>query len=143
MIFSFHLFSRSGEQIYHQQWKRLAQSSHHNIEDDAKLMFGMLFSLKAFVGKLSPHSDEAQFHHYTTGSYKLNYMETLSGLKFVMLTDNKTVGNIANELKEIYAKFYVKYVSKNPTYNLGDPITSEIFREKLDQYVRSLPFFRL
>ena len=51
----------------------------------------MLFSLKAFCGKLAPASDEAQFHHYSTGSYKLNYMETLSGLKFVMLTDNKTV----------------------------------------------------
>ena len=83
------------------------------------------------------------FHHYSTGSYKLNYLETLSGLKFVMLTDNKTVGNIQPELSEIYRTLYVKYVSKNPCYKLNDPITSDVFREKLDQYVRSLPFFRL
>ena len=43
------------------------------------------------------------FHHYCTGSYKLNYFETLSGLKFVMLTDNN-VGDIQQELREIYCK---------------------------------------
>jgi hypothetical protein len=44
------------------------------------------------------------FHHYVTGSYKLNYLETMTGLKFVMLTDNKSVGDIQKELLYIYSQ---------------------------------------
>lgn len=41
------------------------------------------------------------FHEYRTGSYKLNYFETASGLKFVLNTD-LAVGDIRDELKSIY-----------------------------------------
>ncbi len=36
---------------------------------------------------------------------------------------------------------FVEYVVKNPMHNLGEPIKSELFNEKLDQYVKSLPYF--
>ena len=36
---------------------------------------------------------------------------------------------------------YVEYVIKNPAHVLGEPITSELFYEKLDAHVRALPAF--
>lgn len=41
----------------------------------------------------------------------------------------------------LYFQIYVEYVVKNPLTELGEPITSELFRTKLDEYIRGLPFF--
>lgn len=142
MIFNFFLFNRAGDCLYFQEWKRLARSSNHSSDANAKLMFGMLFSIKNFCERISPRPSVTGFRHYSTGAYKLNYYETMSGLKFVMLTDNN-VGDIQSELREIHSKFYIRYALKNPCYAIGAPITNEVFKEKLDEYVRSLPFFRV
>jgi hypothetical protein len=101
-------------------------------------MFGMLYSLKDFVKRISPSvpsvpcptstcalvgaafSDSAQaltpllvsvfptsthryegFRHYITGSYKLNCVESMTGLKLVLTTD-VNVGDIQQDLREIY-----------------------------------------
>ncbi|KAL7983019.1 hypothetical protein Chor_013625 [Crotalus horridus] len=61
-----------------------------------------------------------------TSKYKLHYYETPSGLKVVMNTD---------------LGIYVEYVVKNPLCSLNETIQSELFRNKLDSFVRALPFF--
>ena len=38
-------------------------------------------------------------------------------------------------------QIYVEYVIKNPMCPLGETITSELFKTKLDEYVRGLPIF--
>ncbi|KAG8141051.1 hypothetical protein E2320_003655, partial [Naja naja] len=75
-----------------------------------------------------------------TSKYKLHYYETPSGLKVVMNTD-LGVGNIQEILHQIYSYIYVEYVVKNPLCGLNESIQSELFRNKLDSFVRSLPFF--
>ncbi|RMY87109.1 hypothetical protein D0862_10774, partial [Hortaea werneckii] len=53
--------------------------------DDAKLIFGTLFSLRRMVRQLG--GEEDAFLSYRTGEYKLHYFETPTQLKFVLLTD--------------------------------------------------------
>uniref|UniRef100_UPI0039BF4DC7 trafficking protein particle complex subunit 1 isoform 6 n=1 Tax=Mus musculus TaxID=10090 RepID=UPI0039BF4DC7 len=38
-------------------------------------------------------------------------------------------------------ELYVEFVVKNPLCPLGQTVQSELFRSRLDSYVRSLPFF--
>lgn len=40
-----------------------------------------------------------------------------------------------------FSQLYVEFVVKNPLCPLGQTVQSELFRSRLDSYVRSLPFF--
>lgn len=64
-------------------------------------MYGMLFSIKSFVTKISPLDVNKGFLCYKTSKYALHCFETPTGLKFVVNTD---VGaqNIRDFLKQVY-----------------------------------------
>lgn len=48
------------------------------------------------------------FISYRTGGYKLHYYETVSSVKFVMLTDTG-MANMRNVLHQIYVNLYVEF----------------------------------
>jgi len=64
---------------YHQQKKKSAKM----LQQEKKLMWGLLYSTKAFVKMLTPRKlDETEtepFSSFTTKEYKLHYLETLTG----------------------------------------------------------------
>lgn len=105
-------------------------------KDDAKLLFGVIFSLRGMVRRLGGPDDE--FIAYSTGEYKMHYYETPTSLKFCMLTDLKT-GNLRVVLHQIWANLYVEYVVRNPlspvehTGGLG--VNNELFEMGLDRFV--------
>ncbi|KAG4438535.1 hypothetical protein IFR05_005959, partial [Cadophora sp. M221] len=65
-----------------------ARPTRLSAQDDAKLIFGTIFSLRNMVRKLGGPDDS--FISYRTGQYKLHYYETPTSIKFVMLTDTQT-----------------------------------------------------
>ncbi|KAK0722973.1 sybindin-like family protein [Lasiosphaeria miniovina] len=107
--------------------------------DDAKLIFGTVFSLRNMVRKLG--GDDDAFISYRTGQYKLHYYETASSLRFVMLTDTTTL-SMRSVLHQIYINLWVEYVVKNPLapveHKGGDGVKNELFELGLDQFVRGL-----
>jgi trafficking protein particle complex subunit 1 len=85
MIYCFYLFNRDGVCLYYEDWNRVRKPK--SIPEEHKLIFGLLFSLKATVLAMSPKQATEGLHCYTTATYKLNYFETMTGLKFVLITD--------------------------------------------------------
>ncbi|MCJ1354335.1 MAG: TRAPP subunit bet5 [Icmadophila ericetorum] len=108
-------------------------------EDDAKLIFGTVFSLRGLVRKLGGPEDS--FISYRTGLYKLHYYETPTSLKFVMVTDTKT-GGLRVVLHQIYVGLYVEYVVKNPLSPVEHPrgvgVNCELFELGLEQFINGL-----
>ncbi|XP_043933222.1 trafficking protein particle complex subunit 1 [Protopterus annectens] len=133
------IFDRNGTCLHYSEWNRKKQAG-ISKEEEYKLMFGMLFSIRSFVGKMSPVDMKEGFLSFQTSKYKLHYYETPTGLKFVLNTD-LGVQNIRDILHQIYSNIYVEYVVKNPLCAQNEPIQSELFRTKLDNFIRGLPFF--
>lgn len=105
-------------------------------------MYGMIFSIKSLLSRLSTVSSKESFTSYSTSKYKLHFFETATGLKFVLNTDT-SVGNLTDTLRNIYSKVYVEYVVRNPLCKTGEPISCDLFTSELDTYVKSLPFFKV
>lgn len=142
-----YIFNRNGVCLLYREWNRPLRTL--NIQQDQKLMFGLLFSLKSLTSKMDPVCAEkvslgvpqlagqgCAFHSFRTNTYKLSFMETPSGIKLILVTHPRT-GDLRESLKYIY-NLYVEYVVKNPLYNPGTPIRCELFNTTLDQYVRGL-----
>jgi len=107
--------------------------------DDAKLIFGTVFSLRNMVRKLG--GDDDAFVAFRTAHYKLHYYETASNLRLVMLTDTATP-SMRNVLHQVYINLWVEYVVKNPLspveHKRGVGVKNELFEVALDQFIRGL-----
>ncbi|XP_071950229.1 trafficking protein particle complex subunit 1-like isoform X2 [Antedon mediterranea] len=138
-IFNLYIFDRNGTCLCYQEWMRRKQSG-ITKDEEFKLMYGMLFSIKSFINRISPVDTKDGFLSFSTNSYKLHFYETPSGLRFVINT-SLNVGCLRETLQQIYSNIYVEYVVKNPMCALDKPIESEIFLSKLDTFIRDLPAY--
>lgn len=161
VVFSFYIFDRHAECIYKRTWLSRPVSiaskisrpasevpalqngtyaglghSSRATDDDAKLLFGTVFSLRNMVRKLG--GDDDNFVSYRTSQYKLHFYETPTNIKFVMLTDTKSP-SMRIALQQIYINLYVEYVVKNPLSPVEHPggvgVNNELFERSLEQFV--------
>ncbi|KAK8872692.1 snare-like protein [Apiospora arundinis] len=118
---------------------RDVRSAATRAKDDAKLIFGTVFSLRNMVRKLG--GDDDAFISYRTAQYKLHYYETPSCLRFAMLTEPGAL-SMRNVLHQIYINLWVEYVVKNPLspveHKNGEGVKNEMFELGLDKFVRGL-----
>ncbi|CAH0026801.1 hypothetical protein V2G26_013903 [Clonostachys chloroleuca] len=141
-VYSFYIFDRHTECIYMKSWLPTTDrpaSSQTTSSDDAKLIFGTVFSLRNMIRKLG--GDDDAFISFKTANYKLHYYETPSNLRFVLLTDTGTL-SMRNVLHQIYINLWVEYVVKNPLspveHKGGEGVKNELFELGLDQFIRGL-----
>jgi len=141
-IYNLYIFDRNGSLLFYHEWIRRKHTS-MSKEEEAKLLYGMLFSLKSFCSKLSPTDMKKGFSSYKTNIYRLNLYETPSSLKFVLNTDNEASQSEVEELLSgLYCQVYVEFASKSPMLVPGEIITSNLFRTKLDQFMRTSSLFK-
>ncbi|KAM9834713.1 trafficking protein particle complex subunit 1 isoform X2 [Syngnathus typhle] len=124
-VHNLYIFDRNGKCLYYNEWNRKKQAG-ISKEEEYKLMYGMLFSIRSFVSKMSPLDSKEGFQSFQTSRYRLHYYETPSGLKFVMNTD---------------LSLYVENIVKNPTCVLGNTLDSDLFSTRLDAFIRALPYY--
>jgi len=111
------------------------------FDEEAKLVYGVVLSLRNMIKKITGRDE--QFVNYRTSSYKLHVYETLSGYKFVMLSDPNT-DSLRFVLRQIYVGPFLEYVVRNPLVEMDSRaygIDNEYFRSSTDRLVRGLSVF--
>ncbi|KIJ49367.1 hypothetical protein M422DRAFT_225009 [Sphaerobolus stellatus SS14] len=111
------------------------------FDEEAKLVYGVILSLRNMVKKLSGR--EEQFVAYSTSTYKLHLFETLSGYKFVLFTD-PNVESLRFVLRQIYTGPFLEYVVRNPLAEMDSRehgIDNVHFRNATDRLLRGLSIF--
>ncbi|KAI6205492.1 hypothetical protein M3Y94_00798400 [Aphelenchoides besseyi] len=133
-IYNLYIFNKDGGCIVYKEWNR-EKRSEMSREEEFKLVYGMLLSLRSFSTKLSTKGGTQLVRGYRTSAYKMNYLETGTLLKFVLNTDPDAVG-ISELLRDIYTTF-VETILRNPLVNTTEEISSELFYSRLDEVVKS------
>jgi len=111
------------------------------FDEEAKLVFGVVSSLRNMIKKLSGR--EESFVSYRTSTYRLHLFETLSGYKFIMFSDPNT-DSMRFVLRQIYAGPFIEYVVRNPLMTMDSKeagIDNEHFRNATDRLMRGLSVF--
>lgn len=85
-------------------------------------------------------SNSGVFRSYTTSAYRLHYMETATGVRFVLLSDPK-VDSLVDELSKLYS-IYVDTAVKNPLYRMGTLITCASFVDAVKSFIENSKFFK-
>ncbi|KAI1822963.1 snare-like protein [Xylaria intraflava] len=135
-----HATSLAADQQKQQQQQQSPSKPRRNKSaDDAKLIFGTVFSLRNMVRKLG--GDDDAFISFRTAQYKLHYYETPTNLRFALLTEPNAF-SMRNVLHQIYINLWVEYVVKNPLspveHKGGEGVRNEMFELGLDKFIRGM-----
>jgi hypothetical protein len=141
MLFNFYIYNSRGKCLFYKEWRRPFYSLADDPEEERKLVFGMLFSLKDLTGKMSPQNSMDGLHAIRTNAYTLHHFQSVSGLMFV-LNSEPSIANMHTNLKEIYATLFIEYVSRNALYQFSpnQPIECPLFERKLEEYLKAHSF---
>ena len=148
MIISVFVFNRFGDCIYSgdcQKPGKLKTTHTAKEENSFKLAAGLVHSVKHFIQTMTKKDQLTDgFFSLQTSLYKLHHYESLTGYRFVVLTDPSVqLSSMKQPLRDLYGHIFVEHVAKDPSYQHAKNcvILNENFHEQLLRFVRQLPFF--
>ena len=137
MLYSLYVFNRRGVCLFNKEWNGLKREDEGG--EFKRLIFGMLYSVNEMVDKMAPRKSGDGLLAIKTDSYTLHSYETLTGYRFILVTDN-AAGDLRQNLHHIYAQLWVECVVKSPVQDptAGGRVGSPLFEQQLDKYVGGL-----
>lgn len=97
------------------------------------MLASMFHSLFAISCKLSPVEKSSGIELLETKSFKIHCFQSITGVKFLVLTDPRVL-NMDAFLKKVY-ELYSDYALKNPFYSLEMPIRCDLFETNLQKHL--------
>ena len=135
MLFTFYIFNRWAECISYIEWHRESP----NTEGQNKLCSGLVSSLQLMMRMMTTRGDESEFRSMTTHDYRLHYLETITGFRFVLLSHPRhPTAQMHQLLKEFYSEVFVEWVVKDVKYShqQGVMIESAQFLKETNDFMR-------
>ncbi|MBW0564488.1 hypothetical protein O181_104203 [Austropuccinia psidii MF-1] len=113
------------------------------FDEEVKLVYGVIFSLRNMVRKLAGKNEP--LHCYTTSTYTLHLLTTPSNHTFALFT-SPMKESLRSVLKNIWRTAWLDFVIRNPLISIdsnksGRGIDNQMFRRAVDNQLRALPFF--
>lgn len=158
-IHAFYIFDRHCLCIYSREYNHTQPSqgsvNQNNDSDMAKLLFGIVYSLKNLSAKLGPASPEDSLaeslfpastnalRSFSTGKYRVHFYESLSNFKFTLVTDLE-VDNLQPQLWDLYSEIFVKQVLQNALFPVefgASKLNDPEFITLTDKFLSSLPAY--
>ncbi|XP_002740166.1 trafficking protein particle complex subunit 4-like [Saccoglossus kowalevskii] len=100
------------------------------LSSNERIMLASMFhSLFVISCQLSPDVRSSGIEVLEVDTFKLHCFQTLTGIKFIVLTDPRQ-GGVESLLKKIY-EIYSDFALKNPFYSLDMPIRCELFESNI------------
>lgn len=90
------------------------------------------------IWKLPP--DWSEFRSFRPSFRPSNETHCRFSLRFVLNTDTAATA-VKEFLQQYYAKIWMEFVVKNPLWSPGMPVTSDLFKQKSDQFIRQSALF--
>lgn len=145
-LYAFYIFDRHCNCIYSREYPQGTAPgavNGNNDSDMAKLLFGMIYSLKNLALKLGGPDELNHLRSFSTGHYRVHFLESLSNYKFALVSDLVT-DNLQTPLWELYLNIFVKTVVFNALapVEFGDnKLSNSAFIEETDKYLQALPMY--
>lgn len=146
-IYAFYIFDRHCNCIYSREFSQTAGDpgsvNQNNDSDVAKLLYGMVTSLKNLSHKLGPEGSANMLRSFSTSRYRLHFSESLLNFKFALVSD-LAAENLQSALWHLYSEIFINTVVFNALspVEFGDnKIKNVSFIRSSDNYLRSLPQF--
>lgn len=136
MIYSISIF-KGRELVHHEpvHYKTAALDT-----DAKKLLVGMLSAVSGIVAMLSGSEPSAKFEVLTTSEYRIDYHETPTGYKFVVMSDlslTLTRAEIRGEFDRLYKLLFVPLVVRNPFFK-PNILTGDLRDSHCDVFISEL-----
>ncbi|CEF62333.1 Trafficking protein particle complex subunit 1 [Strongyloides ratti] len=122
-IYNFYLFNKYGKCIYYKDFQRVRKND-MDQEEEFKLIYDSIQQLKS----------------YTTNSYKMFYMETLTEYRLIINTD-PDASNIHDLLQSIY-KSFAEIIVSNGLIDPNDKVNCEDFENTINHLITSHPSYQ-
>ena len=107
------------------------------LNGNEKLILASIFhAIYAMGCQLSPELNSSGIRELETDQFKLHCFQSMTGLKFLALTDTRQV-KVDEFLKRSY-EIYSDYALKNPFYSIDQPIWCPLFQQAVQQAIESL-----
>ncbi|GAA5939195.1 hypothetical protein JCM1841_003173 [Sporobolomyces salmonicolor] len=111
------------------------------FDEEAKLVYGVVFSLRNMVKKLSSREDES-FHSFSTSAYKLHYLRTSTSFHFVLVT-SPTSTSLRPLLRQVYTGPFTEFIVRNPLAELDTAsgrrgIDNAAFRQAVEKLIATV-----
>lgn len=147
-IYGFFIFDRHCSCIYSREFSHapndVGSVNKNNDSSMAKLLFGLLYSLKNLSQKLGADPDSTNLlRSFSTGVYRVHFLESLSNFKFVLVSD-LAVDNLQPQLWWLYLDIFLNTVVRNalaPVEFGSSRILNSSFIKESDSYLTALPMF--
>ncbi|CAH7689361.1 hypothetical protein BY996DRAFT_6430901 [Phakopsora pachyrhizi] len=115
-----------------------------DFDEQSKLIFGVIFSLKNLIRKLAPGRHEP-LNSYSTSTYTLHLFITPTNHSFVLMSSpmNESLRPV---LKNLWRGPWLDFVARNPLVSIDSNVSgrgfdNEMFRKAVDNLIRSLTIF--
>ncbi|CEQ41948.1 SPOSA6832_03699, partial [Sporobolomyces salmonicolor] len=134
------------------------------FDEEAKLVYGVVFSLRNMVKKLSSRSvlsllslappetpltgprmnpsEDESFHSFSTSAYKLHYLRTSTSFHFVLVT-SPTSTSLRPLLRQVYTGPFTEFIVRNPLAELDTAsgrrgIDNAAFRQAVEKLIATV-----
>ncbi|PFH38791.1 sybindin family protein [Besnoitia besnoiti] len=138
-MYSLFINNKHGSLVYHRNFTPAVQLS----ANDAIRLASTFHGLSAIAAQVSPASSEKGsffnalqpkgINRVEAENFRLQCLETLTGLKFVLVTElSLSPTAVEASLRRVY-EAYSDYVLKNPFHDADMPIRCQLFDKEIDK----------